>query len=353
MGINQMARGKSVTKLLLDSSQAALFAGIEIHNKPHIAFRYPTASILIINAWELALKAYVYKYIGKKQIYENNNGINTKSFSKILILTRDHINSQEKNQKFNAVYDNLDRLSEYRNSNVHFIDGKLDPVIFMLMSKAVLNYDAFVKKYFNKDITKDDNLIILPVGMKLPFDPIDYLKQDYGSVHNEYVNRVVQSVRELSDKGIQESIVVGFDVVLDRVRDAKNADIIAALENSPNAVPFRKAVRVTDDPNAPAFRVVPDLPPLRYADLQAKVKERKPDIKFNRTFNRAMKVVKDNTDLSRPNYLDPHKKGGQKKYFYTPAAVDILIAEYERLETETKAANVTTSVVLSDERKST
>ena len=28
-----MARGKSVTKLLLDSSQAALFAGIEIHNK--------------------------------------------------------------------------------------------------------------------------------------------------------------------------------------------------------------------------------------------------------------------------------------------------------------------------------
>lgn len=52
-----MARGKSVTKLLLDSSQAALFAGIEIHNKPHIAFRYPTATILIINAWELALKA--------------------------------------------------------------------------------------------------------------------------------------------------------------------------------------------------------------------------------------------------------------------------------------------------------
>ena len=52
-----MARGKSVTKLLLDSSQSALFAGIEIHNKPHIDYRYPTSVILIINAWELALKA--------------------------------------------------------------------------------------------------------------------------------------------------------------------------------------------------------------------------------------------------------------------------------------------------------
>ena len=81
-------------------------------------------------------------------------------------------------------------------------------MIFMLMSKAVLNYDVFVKKYFNKDITKDDNLIILPIGMKLPFDPIDYLKQDYGSAHNDFVNRVVQSVRELSEEGIQESIPV-------------------------------------------------------------------------------------------------------------------------------------------------
>ena len=206
-----MSRGKSVTKLLLDSSQAALFAGIEIHNKPHIAFRYPTATILIINAWELALKAYVYKFIGKKRIYEND-GVHTKSFSKVLILTRDHINTVENNKKFQAVYDNLDLLSYYRNSNVHFIEGKLDPVVFMLISKAVLNYDVFVKKYFNKDVTKDDNLIILPVGLKLPFDPIDYLKQDYGSAHNEFVNRVVQSVRELNEEGIQESIVVGFDV---------------------------------------------------------------------------------------------------------------------------------------------
>lgn len=328
-----MSRGKSVTKLLLDSSQAALFAGIEIHNKPHIAFRYPTATILIINAWELALKAYVYKYIGKKQLYEKDS-VHTKSFSKVLILTRDHINTVEKNKKFQAVYDNLDLLSDYRNSNVHFIEGKLDPVVFMLISKAVLNYDAFVKKYFNKDVTKDDNLIILPVGMKLPFDPIDYLKQDYGSAHNEFVNRVVQSVRELNENGIQESIVVGFDVYADRVRDAKNADLIAALENSPDAVALRKAVRVTDDPNAPAFRVEPDLPPLRYQDLKEKAKEKKPDIKYGKTFNAAMKKIKASPTLCQPNYLDPRNKTGTKKDFYALAAVDELVAEYERLEAE-------------------
>ena len=330
-----MSRGKSITKLLLDSSQAALFAGIEIHNKPHIAFRYPTATILIINAWELALKAYVYKYIGKKQIYESDS-IHTKSFSKVLILTRDHINTVEKNKKFQAVYENLDLLNDYRNSNVHFIEGKLAPVVFMLISKAVLNYDAFVKKYFNKDITKDDNLIILPVGMKLPFDPIDYLKQDYGNAHNEFVNRVVQSVRELNKDGIQDSIVVGFDVYADRVREAKNADIIAALENSSDAIPLRKRIRVTDDPNAPAFRVEPDLPPLRYKDLQAKAKQKKPNIKFGKTFNSAMKIIKADSSLCMANYLDPHNKTGTKKDFYSLNAVERLIEEYEKMETKEK-----------------
>ncbi|MBQ5557557.1 MAG: DUF3644 domain-containing protein [Aeriscardovia sp.] len=328
-----MPRGKSITKLLLDSSQAALFAGIEIHNKPHIAFRYPTTTILIINAWELALKAYVYKHIGKKQLFKKD-GVHTKSFSNVLTLTQDNINKDEKNKKFQAVYKNLDCLSDYRNSYVHFIESKLDPIIFSLISKAVLNYDSFVKKYFNRDVTKDDNLIILPVGMKLPFDPIDYLKQDYSKAHNEFVNRVVQSIRELNENGVQESIVVGFDVYADRVHDAKNADIIAALDNnSPDAIPLRKSmsIQVTDDPNAPAFRIEPDLPPLRYKDLCKKAKEIMPSIRRNSVFYKALKTIKDDQKLCQIRYLYPYKKAGPKTSFYALEAPDALVAEYERL----------------------
>lgn len=325
-----MARGKSVTKLFLDTSQAALFAGIEIHNKPHISFRYPTASILIINAWELALKAFVYKYIGKKDVYENDK-VHTKGFSKVLVLTRDYINGQEKNKKFQAVFENLIRLAEYRNTNVHFIDGKLDPVVFMLISKAVLNYDSFLKKYFNKDITKDDNLIILPIGMKLPFDPIDYLKQDYGRAHNVFVNEIIGSIKELNQLGIQDSIVVGFDVFADRVRESKNADIIASLD-SKTGVPLKKSIRLTDDPNAPVYRLEPDLPPLDYFDLRDKVKERYPKVKFGKIYNNAMKIIKNNTELCKPNFLNPHSNTGSKKEFYSEKAVYILIEEYKRLE---------------------
>jgi Protein of unknown function (DUF3644). len=328
-----VARGKSIKKLLLDASQAAVFAGIEIHNKPNIAYRYPTATILIVNAWELVLKAYIYQYIGKKKIYEKD-GKHTISFSKALVLVRDHINFVENNNNFMAVSENIFQLNEYRCSNIHFAEGELDPVIFMLLSKAVINYDNFVKKYFKKDITKEDNLIILPIGLKLPFNPIDYLKQDYKDVKNDFVNAVIKSIRELNRAGVEDSIVVGFNLVTDRVKNIKNADIVAALCNEQNAVPLKRAIRYTDDPNAPVMRVEPDLPPLRYAELRQKVKEKKPDIKFGKTFNAVMKKIQANKKYCRSNYLDPKNKSGTKKDFYFVDAIDAVIIEYERMEAD-------------------
>ena len=324
-----MARGKSVTKLLLDSSQAALFAGIEIHNKPNISYRYPTATILIINAWELLLKAYVYKYIGKKRIYEAD-GKHTITFSKALGLVRDDINAKQKNKKFMAISENLEKLNEYRCSNVHFCDSRLDSIVFMLIGKAVLNYDAFIRRYFNKDITKNDNLIILPIGLKLPFDPIDYLKQDFGNAHNDFVNDVVQSIRVLNDSGVQDSIVIGFNLVTDRVRDVKNADLIAALSNSPEAIALRRAVRITDDPNAPAFRPDDNLPPLSYQDVRERAKALRPELKFNFWFNEVMKQVKADPELCQVRYLDPKTKKGLKKDYYHEKAVQFIVDCFDR-----------------------
>lgn len=327
-----MARGKSVTKLLLDSSQAALYAGIEIHNKPHVAYRYPTAVILITNAWELLLKAYIYKYVSKKRIYEKD-GKHTISFFKALAISRDDINAKVQGNQYKAVFENIDLLNEYRCANIHFAEGNLDPIIFMLISKAVLNYDVFMKTFFKKDITKDDNLIILPVGFKLPFDPIDYLKQDYGHAHNDFVNAVVQTIRELDGEGVSDSVIVGFNLVTDRVKNLKNADIVAALENIDEAVPLRRAVRITDNPNAPEVRIKEQILPLKYADVRKKAKERNPNIKFGKVFNESMRVIKANSALCQPRYLDPDKKDGTKTDRYAEAAIDELLKVYAEKET--------------------
>ncbi|MGD0404598.1 MAG: DUF3644 domain-containing protein, partial [Candidatus Acidiferrales bacterium] len=50
-----------VYKALCLNAQSAMFAAIEIHNKPVFEYRYEVCTILVINAWELALKAYIAK----------------------------------------------------------------------------------------------------------------------------------------------------------------------------------------------------------------------------------------------------------------------------------------------------
>lgn len=324
-----MARGKGVKKLLLDASQAAMFAGIEIHNKPNISYRYPTAIILIINAWELALKAYVYKFIGKKKIYEDD-GKHTISFKKANGLVKESIITTDKN--YLAVYSNLEKLNEYRCSNVHYANSDLDPVIFMLMAKAVLNYNDFLKKYFNKDVSSSDNLIILPVGFKLPFDPIDYLKQDYGEAQNDFVNDVIQTIRDLKDNDIEDSIVIGFSVFTESIKKVSNADIIAAIDQANGTVQLTRTYRVTDDPNAPLVRMEPNLPPLRYEDVRTRVKQQKPDIKFGKIFNAVMKEIKKDKTLCQVRYLDPRKQSGAKTEYYTESAIPIIIQKYEEVE---------------------
>lgn len=323
-----MARGKSVTKLLLDSSQSALFAGIEIHNKPHIDYRYPTSVILIINAWELALKAYVYKFINKKSIYEKDRK-HTISFSKALMLVRDDINKNMKNNQYKAVFENLGLLNDYRCSNVHFIESSLDPIIFMLISKAVLNYDQFLRDFFKKDITKDDNLIILPVGFRLPFNPVEYLMRDYGQVHNDFVNNVIDTVRELQKENIKDSIVIGFNVYTASVKKIENSDIVAAIDQENGKVVLTKSIRITDDPKAPAMRLEQSVLPLTYQDIRERVKEKNPDIKFGKVFNTVMKRVKQDKKLCLTNYLDPKRKTGGKKDFYAEMAVDAIIKFYD------------------------
>ena len=330
-----MARKKNVVKSLVDSAESAIFAGIEIHNKPRIPYRYPTATMLIINAWEWALKAYVYKFISKKMIFENKN--HTISFSKALIYVHEHINKTENNKNFNSVKENLFLLSEYRNNNTHFFEDELDPIIFMLLSKATLNFNSFIEKYFHREIANNENLIILPIGFKLPFEPIEYLnKKPLGDVSNYFVCEVISTIKKLNDEGITDSIVVGFNMFVNSVKKITNADIIAAIDPSNyDAVKITKEYRFTDDPNAPVVRIdetefLLKKYPYSHNTFIKIIKEKRPDIKLNNQFYNYLKLIKSNKDLYITRLLNPLNPKSSKTGFYSEDAITKLLELYSK-----------------------
>lgn len=65
-----------------------------------------------------------------------------------------------------------------------------------------------------------------------------------------FINSVAASAQRLNDEGIEESVLVSFDVVLTNVKQVKNADIVAAVKEGGIPITKEKHVRVVDDPGA-------------------------------------------------------------------------------------------------------
>lgn len=319
-----MAKRKMVQCNLLKNSIAAYFAAIEIHNKPNIPYRYETVSLLLMNAWELLLKSYIRKHLKKKNIFEKNG--HTITFDKAMNYVNENIG-----KNFFAVKKNLEVIEDYRNNITHFYSEDTDPYIFMLIAKCALNYVEFVKKYFNKDIMDKENLYIMPLGFKLPFNPEDFLsnKTNESSTKEtkQFIEEIIKAVKELKEKNIEDSIVLGFDVNFQSVKKVKNIDIIVAIDkNAEMNIDTPKKMQLSNDPNAQKIQLSDDAMlekfPLNYKSLCEKCKKEILNFKQGKRFNLIMKELKKDENLAYIRKLNPNNKKSSKTTFYNNSIID-------------------------------
>ena len=101
----------------------------------------------------------------------------------------------------------------------------------------------------------DDGLFILPLGFKLPFNPVDFLsgsiaKYASSKEAREFIGSIIRATEDLESEGVQDSIVLGFDVYLESVKKATSSDILAALTSKDEAAAYlskTKRVRFAKD----------------------------------------------------------------------------------------------------------
>ena len=334
-----MAKRKQIQYNLIKNSIGAYFAAIEIHNKPNIPYRYETVSLLIINAWELALKAFIRKYIKNRTIFEENG--HTITFDKALDYVNIHINGL-KNNSFSAIKENLKKIEEYRNNNVHFYSDKMEPYVFMLIARSALNYVEFLKSFFNKDIMSEEGLFILPLGFKLPFRPEDFLSGNVAkyaatSEAQAFIKGIVDVIQELNNKGIEDSIVLGFDIYLESVKKSTNSDLLAAITTKEQAdIAFTKISKIQLSSDASQkFQISDDefrqVFPYTYEELVRWCRENIKDFKQNMRFNNAKrKMEKDSNCVYARKLEDSNPKSLSKKY-YSEIAKQKLKEYYEEI----------------------
>ena len=193
-----MARPYVSHKKLCDNSRAAMLAAIEIYNKPQTTYREQVVTVLVVNAWELILKAALRR--AKKNIfYKKKRGEDYRSFSlEHCIADMDRHHLWPSTVDGDGVRANLHVLTDYRNKIIHlYVSDDLNTILYMFLQQSIVNYRDFVLDVFGKDLADDITWTLLPLAASTPSDAIRSLRVDGDGRSTQVVEDFLRDLRKI------------------------------------------------------------------------------------------------------------------------------------------------------------
>ena len=226
-------------KRLVDNSFAAMLAAVEIYNKPQMTYRDEVTVMLIINAWELALKAAL-KQKSRSIFYPKKRGERYRSIGLDDALGRV---TAEKLWPSSidglAITANVKALAEYRDRAIHLYNAQgLGAVIYPFLQQNVLNYRDFMLVKFKKDLADSMTWQLLPLGATAPADAVQFMKVDKNATMVAEVQEFIHELRQLMDDVESAGsdlarVATVYDINMQSVKKITSADLVVAI--SPTA----------------------------------------------------------------------------------------------------------------------
>jgi len=221
-------------KALLGNSVSAMLAAIEIYNKPQFQYRAECFVILLLNSWELAFKAHlslnkirIFKAKERGKPYHTLGLWDAVSQAKSVFPT---------NLEYRPVVENINLLADYRNNAVHFYNQKdFEIVIYGLAQTSIVNYRDFIQSAFDRDITEEVNISLLPLSFGVAPDPIQFLGTH--SDHHakpaiaEFLKVISDTTSSLEEDGLDTArFLTVFQVSLQSTKKIESADLVVGVQ---------------------------------------------------------------------------------------------------------------------------
>lgn len=312
-----------------------MLSAIEIYNKPNFWYREETFAILMLNAWELLLKAKLVSDNGNKLscilVYESRQTRSGQQ-SKKLYLRRSRsgnrqtrslgqvVTALDKNAQSRLpaqVKSNLEALTEVRDNAVHYFNAspQLAKQVLEIGTASVKNFIELARRWFSVDLS-GYGLYLMPIGfVSAPATATAIpVSADEGKLVR-YLAEVITASRSDEDRDFNVALEVNLSF-----RRAP-ADAVAA-------------VAVTNDPNAP--RVILSEEDIRktypwdYGELVRRLRRRYSDFKTTVKFHSIRKPLMGDPRYVRTRYLDPANVRSGKKDFYNPNIINEFDRHYTR-----------------------
>ena len=213
---------------LFKNAEEAFISAIEIYNKPIMTYKFETSLILLINSWELLLKAIIVKTNGLQAIINKNN--HTIEFHEVL----SKVVSLEENLISLPTKENLLVLHDIRNNFIHFYQERCDTLIYSLTMKAIHEFISLATKFFEFEHNFLLNMQYKPLFFNITKTTIQEL-QDMSNSKNIYIKSVADRIFNFANANNEtDSVLFNIDYTLQSVKNLKNADLLLGLDSNSN-----------------------------------------------------------------------------------------------------------------------
>jgi hypothetical protein len=322
----------SLSQRFLGRSIAAAIAAIEIYNKPDFEYRDESFALLMVNAWELLLKAkllaernnkvtalYVYetrsgkgKSPTKRQYRKLNRAGNPMTMSLFAVV--DTLNGTSATKVPSEVEKNLRGLVEVRDNATHFItvSPQTSLMVLELGMAAVRNYMLVTKKWFGYSFA-DYKFYLMPMTLvtdhTVPVRAINLSSE---------ARRVIDFVNDLkAGRGeVASDFHITTNVHVQLLRQSGTGVTEVRLSNDPNAIPMKL---VEDDVYKSLWTT---------GELIARMRKKYSDFVQNKTFYEHRDRIVSGGKFVKVRQLDPSNPRSGQKTFYNPNILQEFDAVY-------------------------
>ena len=239
-------------KKLLYNSKQAMFAAIEIYNKPKFDYREEVFIILLVNTWDLFLLAILSK--NRKRIFQKKKKgeeYKTLDFNESYNESSQFFTSLTDANK-NAVKNNLSLIRKYRNQTVHYYGDKGNQhAIYALSQSAIKNYVDLLKHIFDEDLTSEINIVLLPLSFNNQPNFIEFFKSSKQQ-NSDFVEELFNQLKDLEDQSTDTSLFITHcSVKIESTKNIKSADVISSYDKNSSSTAIKK---VNPDDSYPFFQ---------------------------------------------------------------------------------------------------
>ncbi len=325
-------------KTFVDKSIGAALSAIEIYNKPDFKYREETFAILMINSWELLLKAKIIKENKSdlKSIYILTNKIGKKG-NKLPTLTPD-INRSNNPKTIGlskclsiceqppislnpAVKENIFVLMEIRDTAIHFQhdDLYLNKKVFEIGTASLRNYLTLITGWFNYDLSVY-NFFLMPITFFHEFETIKSFSTNNNKDQIENLLKYISSKEKEIPSVETNDFNISLRLETKFVKSTSTDSLLVHYSTDPDAL----KINVQEEDALKNY-------PLDYDKLTEALRKRYSNFKATQQYHTIRKGLMKTKKYCKTRHLDPNNLKSPKKDWFNSEVLKEFDKHYTKI----------------------